>query len=109
MTIYLVQGDAGSQVKATITREDTGSAVDLSDATPKLKFKKKNNSTVLSTLTSIASSADDLTNGIAIFQFASSALDITPGDYVGEIEVTFDSGNIETVYEKIDITVREDF
>jgi hypothetical protein len=109
MTVYLVQGDAGSQVKATITREDTGSAVDLTDATPRLKFKKKNTDTVLTTITSTASSPSDLLGGVAVFEFGSSALNISPGAYIGEIEVTFDSGNIETVYEQIDIVVREDY
>lgn len=109
MTVYLVQGDSGSQVKATITREDTGSAVDLTGATPRLKFKKKNTSTILSTLSSIASSSSDLQSGVAVFEFGASDLDIAPGAYVGEIEVTFGSGDIETVYEQIDIIVREDY
>jgi len=109
MTVYLVQGDAGSQVKATITREDTGSAVDLTDATPRLKFKKKNTTTVLATIASSASSPSDLESGVAIFAFTSTHLDVAPGQYVGEIEVSFDSGNIETVYEELDIMVREDY
>ena len=109
MTVYLVQGDAGSQVKATITRADTGSALDLTEATARLKFKKKHTSTVLRTITSSTTSASDLLAGIAVFVFSSSALDVSPGDYVGEIEVTYDSGDIETVYEQIEIMVREDF
>jgi len=108
-TIYLVQGDAGSQIKATLTRDDTGAAIDLTEGTAKLKFKKKNTSTVLSTLTSIAFEADDLTAGIAIFEFGSSDLDISPGEYRAEIFVEFNSGDIETVYEEIDIIVREDY
>jgi hypothetical protein len=109
MTVYLVQGDAGSQVKAIITREDTGLPVDLSDATPRLKFKKKNTTTVLATITSIASSPDDLEAGVAVFAFTSTHLDVAPGEYVGEIEVSFNSGSIETVYEQITIMVREDY
>lgn len=106
-TIYLVQNDTGSQFKVTLTREDTGSTVDLSGATVRLKFKKKNTANVLSTLT--ANVASDLANGEAIFVFAAADTDITAGDYVGEIEVTFSDDSIESVFETIDIVVREDF
>ena len=108
-TIYLVQGDSGSQIKATLTRDDSGAAINLTDATVKLKFKKKNTTTVLSTLTSIVSSSDDLLAGSAVFEFNSSDLDISPGAYVAEIFIEFDSGDIETVYEELDIQVREDY
>jgi hypothetical protein len=106
-TIYLVQNDTGSQIKVNLTREDTGSAVDLSGATVRLKFKKKNTANVLSTLTAAAGS--DLSNGEAIFVFAAADTDITAGDYIGEIEVTFSDDSIESVFETIDIVVREDF
>lgn len=105
---YLVQSDVGTQIKATITREDDGTVIDLSDATVRLKFRKKGNSTVLSTLTSIALSSDK-TNGIAIFEFEDGDLDIDPGNYEGEIEATFTDGRIESVYEILEFFIREDF
>ena len=107
--LYLVQGDDGSQIKVTITRDDTGSAVDLTTATPVLKFKKKNTSTVLASVNSSASAPADLTGGVALFQFTGTNLDITAGDYVGEVQVTFADGNIETVFEQLEFTVREDY
>jgi len=108
-TIYLVQGDSGSQVQATLTRDDSGTAIDLNAGTAKLKFKKKNTTTVLSTLTSITSTEANLTNGIAVFEFGTSTLDISPGAYVGEIFVEFDDGSVETVFEEMEIIVREDY
>ena len=108
-TIYLVQGDSGSQIKATLTRDDTGTAIDLTEGTAKLKFKKRNTTTVLATLTSIASHSADLLSGIAIFEFSASNLDIQPGAYAAEIFIEFDSGNVETVYEELDIQVRGDY
>ena len=105
---YLVQGDIGTQVKATIRREDDGSAVDLSEATVRFKFRKKGTSTVLTTLTPVSGS-EDAANGIVIFQFASGDLDVDKGYYEGEIEATFDTGLIETVYEVTQFYVREDF
>ena len=108
-TIYLVQGDSGSQIKATLTRDDTGAAVDLTEGTAKLKFKKKNTTTVLSNLTAINVDPDELEAGIAIFNFGASDLDISPGTYTAEIYVEFNTGTIETVYEEIEILVREDY
>ena len=108
-TFYLVQGDNGSEIKATITRSDTGAAVDLSDATPRLKFKKRNTSTVLSTLQSSTASTEDQEAGICQFAFATSDLNINAGDYVAEIEITFEDGSVETVYEELNFTLREDY
>ena len=102
---FLVKNDNGSRIKATITRSDTGVAVDLSDATPKLKFKKKNTGTVSSSTTVTA----DKEAGICQFAFSGTDLNINSGDYVGEIEITFSDGTIETIFEELDFTVREDF
>jgi hypothetical protein len=33
----------------------------------------------------------------------------TPGDYEGEIEITFTDGQIQTVYDVLKFRVREDF
>ena len=105
---YLVQGDIGTQVKVTIYRQDDGTAVDLSDATNRLKFRKKGTTTVLTTLTPVNGS-DDWANGILIFQFASGDLDVDEGEYEAEVEATFNTGLIETVYELIEFYVRADF
>lgn len=108
-TFYLVQGDNGSEIKATITRSDTGAAVDLSSATPRLKFKKRNTSVILSTIESSTASSDDQIAGICQFAFGTNDLDITAGDYVAEIEITFADGSVETVYEELNFTLREDY
>ena len=105
---YLVQDDIGTQIKATITREDDGLPVNLSDATVVLKFRAKGSSTILSTLTSI-SPPGSLEIGDAIFQFSNGDLAVDEGQYEGEIEAAFNDGRIETVFEKIDFLVRKDF
>ena len=105
---YLVKDDNGTQIKATITREDTGNTVNLENATVRLKFRAVGSSTVLSTLTSTSSSVD-AAEGIAVFVFTSSDLNVPAGSYEGEIEATFDNGNIETVYEKLEFYLRDDF
>lgn len=108
-TLYLVQGDNGSQVKVTLTRDDTGNAVDLTGSTVTLKFKKKNTATVLSSIGSSVTDSDDLEAGIAVFEFTSDHLDITSGDYVGEVTIDFPGTAVETVYEELQFTVREDY
>tara|TARA_R110000822_G_scaffold288253_1_gene409481 strand:- start:1978 stop:2304 length:327 start_codon:yes stop_codon:yes gene_type:complete len=106
-TLYLVQNDNGAQVKVTVTREDTGAVVNLSGSTVVLKFKRRNTPNLLSSI--VAEVLSDFENGEAIFNFNASALDIASGDYVGEVEVTFNTGAIETVFEELEFVVREDY
>lgn len=106
MALKLVQGDTGPQIKATITRDDTGELVDLSDATTRLKFRRRGSGTVLFTLT--AEAVEDLATGDAIFVPGAGDLNLPPGNYEAEIEVTFNSGVVETVYELLTFELRED-
>jgi hypothetical protein len=108
-TLYLVQSDNGTQLKVEITRDDTGLPVDLTGATPTLRFKKKNTGVILTDINSSSFSSNDLEAGIAVFQFNAAALAITAGDYVAEIQVTFTDGTVETVYEELQFVVREDY
>jgi hypothetical protein len=105
---YLVQDDVGTQVKATLTREDDGLAADLSGATVVLKFRAKGTNTILSTIGCI-SSGTQLEDGEAVFQFTNGQLSVEEGKYEGEIEATFTDGRIESVFEKLDFYVRQDF
>ena len=69
-TYKLVQGDTGPQVKVTLTRSDTGSAIDLTEAsTCRMHFRKKNSDTVLFSLSN-GSGSSDQSNGIAVFAFS---------------------------------------
>lgn len=105
MTIQLVQGDTGPQIKAEITRE--GVAQNLSGATAVLRFRKKKTTTVLFTLNTI-STADQLAAGELYFSFTAGQLDIDEGYYEGEIEIV-NSGVRETIYELVDFFLRADF
>ena len=108
MTINLVQGDTGPQIKTTMTREDTGSAQDLTGATIKMHFRKKHTKTLLFSVDNSAGD-DDLDDGICIFTFTAGQLDLDAGYYEGEVEVVFSGGTRETIYEKIEFYLREDF
>ena len=106
---YLVKGDDAPQIKTTLTRDETGEVIDVSDAVVLFKFRKKGTSTVLSTLTSAATS-EQAAVGIALFAWSPTDLDIPAGNYEAEIQITYnDTGVVETVYELIDFVVREDF
>lgn len=104
----LVKNDTAPQIKATITREDDGSLVDFENGTCKLKFRKKDTNTILFTLLA-ADVGDNFKEGAAIFSFSGTQLNIDAGYYQGEIEVTYVSGVVETLYEILDFYVRDDF
>ena len=106
--IYLVQGDTGPDIKVTLTREDTGAVEDLTGANVNMHFRRKNRDTVLFTLAG-QSTPTEREQGIIIFTFNGNQLDQTPGDYEGEVEVTYESGQRETIYQLIDFFIREDF
>lgn len=103
----LVANDDGPDIKVTITREDTGAAVNMSGGTARLKFRAKGGTSVLFTLTD--TNTDNLANGIAVFQFGSTDLDIAAGYYEAEVEITYSDGKVETLYEVLDFYVRGDF
>jgi hypothetical protein len=108
MKINLVQGDTGPQIKVTLTRSDTGSVEDVSDATIRMHFRKQDTTSVLFSMTN-QSTPEQQEIGVCIFIFSSGQLDVDAGYYEGEVEVVFDSGTRETVYEVVEFYVREDF
>jgi len=107
--IYLVKDDNGSQLQCLLTREDTDLPINLAGAVARLKFRKKRTKDILFTLTNITALDVDLAGGEALFQFSASNLNLPAGVYEGEVEITFGNSNIETVYELIEFTVRDDF
>lgn len=108
MAYKLVQGDTGPQIRAVITRDDTGEVVDMSGATVRLRFRRKGTETVLFTLTAI-DVGQNLQEGVAVFGFTEGDLDLPAGNYEGELEITFADSNVETVYELLEFDLREEF
>lgn len=108
MIYKLVSSDTAPQIKATITREDDGSVVNMEGATVRMKFRAKNTTPILFTLTA-SEIGDNLANGIAIFVFTTGNLEIDDGLYEGEIEITYPGGSTETIYEILEFHVRADF
>ena len=108
MIYKLVSSDTAPQIKATITRDDDDSVVDMSGATVRLKFRAKNTSVILFTLVA-TDTGTNLQDGIAIFLFNTGDLDIPGGLYEGEIEITYSDGKQETIFELLEFNVRNDF
>jgi hypothetical protein len=108
-TIYLVQGDTGPQIYITVTREDTGAAINVSGGSARLKVRRKGSETLEFTLVA-ANIASSLEEGKLYFSLDGGELaTIRAGSYEGEVELTLADSTVETVYEPIDIVIREDF
>lgn len=104
--IKLVQGDTLPTITITLTDEFTGSAVDITGATVIVKFRAANTDIVLSTLSTTLTVP---ASGIFNFTFPSPTLDVEPGLYEGEIQVTFAGGAVQSVFDPLKFRVRKDF
>lgn len=106
--IKLVQGDTRPAIVCTLTDEFTGLAIDLTGATPRLKFRATGALTLTATITG---TVIDGTAGKCVFYPASAPemLAGEAGDYEGEIEVTFADSQVQTVYDVLKFKLREDF
>lgn len=122
--IKLVQGDTRPQIKVVLLDEETGVPLSLVGATAVLKFRALGADTLQASVPGILATgfenADGTINtaapynvagagGRVIFIWAEGDLDCEPGDYEGEIEVTFSDGTVQTVYGLLKFRVREDF
>jgi hypothetical protein len=108
MTYQLVKGDQAPQIQATLTRDDTGAAIDFSGGSCALKFRAKGTTTTLFTLAA-TNVGDNFLQGKAIFSFSGTQLNLEEGYYEGEIEITYSSGTVETVFAVLDFYLRADF
>lgn len=108
-TYYLVKGDTGSQLKVTLVEESTAAAIDCTNETVRLHFRKKGTTTLLFTLTSLVNDNNLLQEGIAIFDFEDQLLTLEAGYYTAEVELTNNTTSIvRTVYETLPFRVRDE-
>ena len=106
--IKLVQGDTRPAIVCTITDDTTNAPVNITGATIVLKFRAAGATTLTTTVTGAITSGP---NGVVAFYPASAPamLQGEPGDYEGEIEITFSDGQIQTVYDLLKFKLRGDF
>jgi hypothetical protein len=106
--IRLVQGDTRPNLVVTLTDSTTGAVINITGATVRLKFRAVGATTLKSTLTGTVT---DGANGIVVFYWSDdpTSLDGDPGDYEGEIEITFVDTTVQTVYDLLKFKLRQDF
>jgi hypothetical protein len=104
--IKLVRGDTRPQLQLTLTNELDDTAIDITDANVLMRFRQAGETTVLDTLTGVVT---DGLGGKVVLLWNLNTLDVEAGDYEGEIEITFPSLEVQTVYELLKFRVRQDF
>jgi hypothetical protein len=122
--IKLVQGDTKPQLVLSLTDDKTGGSIDISTATVRLKFRASETTDVLSTLVGSAIPGHVNTDGTidftgpyaqsgkggrVVFNWATDSLNHDPGNYEGEIEITFADGTVQSVYDVLKFKLREQF
>lgn len=106
--IKLVQGDTRPAIVCTLTDDTTGLALNITGATPRLKFRAAGATTLTAT---VVGTVTDGAAGKCAFYPASAPemLQGDAGDYEGEIEITFSDSQVQTVYDLLKFKIREDF
>ena len=104
--IKLVQGDTRPQIQVTLTDDTTGLPIDITRGTLRMRFRAAGGDTVLSTL---IGTITDPVNGVGVFLWPVGTLDVDPGDYEGEVEVTFEDTTVQTVYDLLLFKLRAQF
>lgn len=103
--IKLVQGDNLPYIRLTL-KHATGLPIDVSAATVQMFFRAKGSTTVLSTIN--CTKPNGGSDGVVVFNFAGTTLNVDPGYYEGEVQLNY-SGTVQTVYDTLQFQVRAQF
>lgn len=118
-TIKLVTGDTLPDLSFTLKDSNaaaigknydandstTWEPIDLTNSSLKLYIREIGDSIILKTLNGIVSNA---TEGKVIFPFTNNAFE-NDGIYEGEVEITYEDGGIQSMYDLVKFKVRSDF
>lgn len=104
--IKLVQNDNRPEITLTLKDGNSGDPLNLTGASEVVHFRKQGTTTLIASLA--CTHVTDGSDGKIRFKFTGSALDVDPGVYEGEIEITHSDGDKETVFELLKFRVRED-
>lgn len=106
--IKLVQGDTRPAIVCSLTDDTTGLPLNIAGAVPRLKFRAAGATALTAT---VIGAVTDGAAGQCVFYPASAPEMLLgdAGDYEGEIEITFEDGQIQTIFELLRFKIREDF
>lgn len=119
-TINLVKGDTLPELNLTLRDSNTAATgkvlnaedastwapIDLTSTTVRLKFKALGSTAVKSTIT--MSRHAPYTDGRVFMLWPTGVLDAA-GTFIGEVEITKDSGGVHTVFDQLKFKVRGDY
>jgi len=103
MSIKIVRNDTRPPLEFTLTQD--GAPVDLTGCT--VKFYMKDATTGSVKINGVACTITDATKGKCRYSWTSSDTN-TSATYLGEVEVTFPDGKIQTGYKQMSIIMRTD-
>lgn len=118
--IKLVEGDVGGELSITLKDSntavegvtlnpedsDTWAPIDLTGSTAVLKIREEGSSVIKTTIPMYKIQPED--SGQLFLQWTEEALD-TAGTFTGEVEITYTTGQVLTVYKELRFQVREDY
>lgn len=123
--LKLVRGDTRPQVRAIVRDETAKTPMDLTGATVRMLFRPAGGESLQATLAGVllpgledeetgqvnSSPPYDVagSGGRVAFSWSAGDLDCKPGEYEGEIKVTFPDTTLQTVYEILKFKVRDRF
>lgn len=118
-TLNLVAGDTLPELTITLKDSNTAASgltldpddsstwapINVTGATVRMRIRELGSTVIASTLTC---SISDGANGIVVTDFPSGTLS-SAGTFEAEIEITFSSGGVQTVFDLLKLKVRSDF
>lgn len=104
--IKLVQSDLGPDIDVTMTDDDTGLAINVSNIGDVVVFYFRKIGETALVATILCTKPNGGADGVVRITWPALAL-AAAGDYEGEIQITFSTGKVQTMYEKLKFTVRE--
>jgi hypothetical protein len=103
MSVKIVQNDTRPPLEFTLTQD--GTPVDLTGCT--VKFYMKDATTGSVKINGVACAITDATKGKCRYSWTGTDTN-TVATYLGEVEVTFADGKIQTGYKQLSIIIRDD-
>jgi hypothetical protein len=102
MSITLVQGDNAPVLRGTITNDETGQPLNLTNCTVYFQMRKKDDSRYT---INAAATVTNASTGSVSYSLAANDLN-TPGEYQSQFEVHYQDATIQTTHNLSTIYVR---